>query len=391
MRMKNVLLVFPGLTLNLDEGAKHRLNCYINEYKNAGYNVDVLVFDKSRKNISELKGFLNENANWIVKPYILPILKNIVLAKLSLSYMKAMVAIQAKKKHYEVIQMELYSLRSRLCPSVNTTFITDFHGDMPYEQIENKGYNKESSVIQSMFQQQKDSIKTSDVCIAVSENLKKQLEINTGEKISKYCIISCAVDLKRFIDAETAQIDLSDRIAIGYCGGLQGWQNVDKIIDVAYRLHQLDKRIYLVLYSNSPLDKYQKQLDLLGKENYMVKGLKSIEVPSFLKLLDAGFLLRSNLVLNKVSSPTKICEYLAAGAPLICTQYSGDYERCVKNGENGFVADAPEFTEAELHALMEWLKKVHADKPYYRNLCIKSVESRTFHSEYLNLLNLIMK
>lgn len=36
MRMKNVLLVFPGLTLNLDEGAKHRLNSYINEYKNAG-------------------------------------------------------------------------------------------------------------------------------------------------------------------------------------------------------------------------------------------------------------------------------------------------------------------------------------------------------------------
>ena len=51
---------------------------------------------------------------------------------------------------------------------------------------------------QFMFDQQKESILTSDVCIVVSNKLKQQLELNTAEPIDKYAVVSCAVDLNRF-------------------------------------------------------------------------------------------------------------------------------------------------------------------------------------------------
>lgn len=46
--MPKVLIIFSGagLIVHLNEGAKHRLNCYIKCYKEAGYEVDVLCLFK---------------------------------------------------------------------------------------------------------------------------------------------------------------------------------------------------------------------------------------------------------------------------------------------------------------------------------------------------------
>lgn len=388
-KMKQILITFPGLTLNLDEGAKHRLNCYINSYSDAGYSVKVLVFDKSLKSRKQLRPYLNEKATWILLPYIIPISKNYILAKIALLYMKIATAIVAHMTPFDIIQMELYSLFSFICPKRKTIFITDFHGDMPYEQIENKNYDPKSKVIKFMFDQQKESILTSDVCIVVSNKLKQQLELNTAEPIDKYAVVSCAVDLNRFYNASRASLDLNERIVLGYCGGLQNWQNVDKIIENTIRLHSIDKRIYLAIYTNSPVDRYKQLLDRLGPDNYLIKGLKTNEVPSYLKLLDAGFLLRSDLVLNKVSSPTKICEYLAAGAPLICTQFSGDYERVIEHEINGFVTDSTTFTNYEIERLHIWLNNVKNNRQSFSKRCISSVKDRQFSVEFNSLLNII--
>ena len=43
---KEVLLVYVGLAINVDEGAKHRLNSFINEYNKIGFKVTVLAFCK---------------------------------------------------------------------------------------------------------------------------------------------------------------------------------------------------------------------------------------------------------------------------------------------------------------------------------------------------------
>lgn len=388
MNMKRVLIVFPGIKIKNDEGSKHRLNCHINEYKKRGYEVDVLAFCRDVNFSCESK-YLNPNANWIIRPYAIPLGWNLFLAKLSLIYFGLIIAFHTWIKKYTVVQMELFWCKSILS-SRTPIYITDVHGDLVYELKET---GRAKPWFTNFFVKvQKRIIDKSDICVVVSENLKHQLEKNTGSNVKDYSIISCAVNVEMFNNASKASIDgidLSNRIVLGYCGGFHGWQNFDEMIKVATRLHKLDKRIFLLAFSNSDVKPYMGLLEDLGEKNYYIKGLAPSEVPSYLKLMDAGLLLRSNLVLNIVSSPTKICEYLAAGVPLICTQYSGDYKRCVVNGVNGFVGEDPHFSDKEVELLLEWLKGVKNDRQKVAERCIDSVRDRSFSAEFDGLENLI--
>ena len=367
-----------------DEGSKHRLNCHVNEYKKRGYEVDVLAFCKDAKFSCDSK-YLNPNANWIIRPYLFPLAKNIFFAKCLTAYLKIITAIHTWIKKYDVVQMELWGTRSSLCRK-SSLYITDVHGDIVYELRE---MGKLPSWVADYFVEiQKDFVKHSDLCIFVSENLRRQIEINTNEKEKDYALISCGVDIKRFESAEKANIDgldLSQRIVLGYCGGFHGWQNFDAMIDLAIRLHSMDNRVFLLAFSNGNVEPFNEKLSRLGKENYFIKGLPSKEVPSHLKLMDAGLLLRSDLILNRVSSPTKICEYLAAGVPLVCTQYSGDYARSVVHKENGFVGAEPVFTEKEDEELLSWLKYVKENRHEVSRNCMASVKDRTFEAEFNTL------
>ena len=386
---KRVLLVFPGLDVRIDEGARHRLNSFIDSYAKAGYRVSVLAFVKGAAwpfGVVE-KRKLDKRADWILFPYILPISRNRFLTWLLVLYVKVILGAVSRMRRYDIIQSEILGIFFGLSRRKGTVMVTDFHGDLYSEVVAMKNMDRRNWFVKWMLDAQALSIKDSDHCICVSENLKDQLEANTGMKMGVYTVISCGVDFVRFSEAPVADmgIDLKDRIVLGYCGGLQKWQNIESIISLFRMLQEMDRRVFLMIYTNSPTDGIRDLLDGLGKENFAVLPLKFSQVPSHLKLLDAGFLLREDLVLNKVSSPTKICEYLAAGVPLVCTRYSGDYARSVGHGREGFVLNGLEPSQSEAENLMAFLHKVKADREFYAGICRESASGRTFYSEFERL------
>lgn len=360
MRHKIVLLVFPGLSIQETAGAKHRLNSYIDAYKKNGYKVTVLGFFKDNPFSSRRQ--LNSNAKWILLPFILPMTKMALCTSVLMAYLKCMFAIVTWLVSAPIIQMEMFSLRSRWCnPSKH--YITDIHGDGLYEFVEMGRGDLNHWYARRLLQIQKDNIKSSDRIICVSMNLKRQLETNTGMKINDYRIISCGVDLERYqVEKAELPVDISNRIVVGYSGGLDKWQRIDDIIKIATLLHEKDNRIFLIIYTMGDVEKYQDLFELLGDGNYYIKSLRSDEVPSHLKVLDAGFLVRDNFILNKVSSPTKTPEYLAAGAALICTEYSGDYEVYTKNRNNCFILNREDRFK-DIDGLLEWLHYIKDNKP----------------------------
>lgn len=379
---KKVLIVFPGIQIKNDEGSKHRLFSHILEYNRHGYDVTVLAFCKDAF-FSVDKCFISDNARWFIRPCFLPLAKNKLLRVIVDLYMKLVVTAHSWLAKYRIIQFEMWGLRSPFCRNKGVYYITDVHGDIAHEFKE--GRNRNDWFFQYSIDQQKQFVSNSDFCIVVSENLKDQLEINTGETIKKHAVISCGVDLNRFYDAPKKTIegvDLNDRVVIGYCGGFQNWQNFGEMIDIAIRLHKIDEKVFLLAFSNSDITPYQEKLSELGKDNYYITGLPSQEVPSHIKLMDAGLLLRSNWILNKVSSPTKICEYLASGVPLICTKYSGDYRRSVTHLDNGFVANGPHLSDQEIDELYRWLIEVKRHRSDIAERCMKSVHDRTFEEEF---------
>ena len=360
MRQKKVLLVFPGLSIQETAGAKHRLNSYIDAYTKTGYEVWVLGFFKDNPFSSRRQ--LNSNAKWILLPFILPMTKMPLCTSILMVYLKCMFAIVTWLVSASIIQMEMYSLRSRWC-NPQKRYITDVHGDSLYEFMEMGRGDIKHWYAKRLLQIQKDNIKFSDRIICVSENLKKQLEANTGMKINDYRIISCGVDLDRYqVEKAELPVDISNRIVVGYSGGMDKWQRMDDIIKISTLLHEKDNRIFLIIYTMGNVEKYQDMLERLGNGNYYIKSLRSNEVPSHLKVLDAGFLVRDNLIMNKVSSPTKIPEYLAARAALICTEYSGDYEVYCKNRNNCFVLNREDRFK-DIVGLLEWLHYIKDNKP----------------------------
>lgn len=390
MKENKVLIVFPGLSLDVDEGAKHRLNCHINEFYARGYEVTVLAICKSGIFRKDRKSFMNPNANWILMPYILPISKNLLLSRMLDIYMGLVLTIVTWLNKYDIVQMEVQNIRTRMCaPSV---YVTDVHGDMLHEFVETNGSNTKSWFTKYLIAIQKKIAKYSDYCIVVSEKLKEQIEKNTDCRILKHSIISCGVDYFRFANAkkQSIHIDLSDRIVIGYSGGLQAWQNFDKMIEIVIELRKRLPQVFFLIYTNNSVDGYIEELSLIGEENYLVKPLMSSEVPGYLKLFDAGFLLRDDKILNKVSSPTKICEYLAAGVPVICTQYSGDYERSILDRKNGFVLRNSSITQQEFIELLDWLVMVKKNRKQIALECEQAAAKRTFSEEFDNYYNELM-
>lgn len=381
--MKKILIIFSG-EFHIDEGAKHRLNSFINSYVSRDYEVTVLFFFKDHwKYLLQRGKYLNVQARWILFPYILPISKSFFLANILTWYIELITGLVIFLKSFDIIQAEIrgcslkYAHRKQLK-------IVDFHGDSASESyfVKKKDWLRDWN-----YRDQKKSIELADRCICVSEKLKKQLEKNTGKDISHWNIISCGVDLERFNKAKRIEKkSLSDRIVLGYSGGLQSWQNIRQIIQIVNKLYDLDHRIFFMLYTNHSTDSIHEDLAKLGKDNYAIYSLSSSEIPSYLKILDAGFLLRDDLILNEISSPTKICEYLASGVPLICTRYSGDYERSVKHSSNGFILNDVIPTERENLNLLTFLHGVKRDRKKVSELCYDAVKNRTFENEFTTFI-----
>ena len=117
----------------------------------------------------------------------------------------------------------------------------------------------------------------------------------------------------------------------------------------------MDDRIYFAFFTNGKLNQYKQAIAEIGENNIMIKALNPSQIPSYMKILDGGFLLRDDLILNVVSSPTKIGEYLASGAALICTPYSGDYKLYTEGRDNCFVVNS--YSDEEIKRLIDWLWK----------------------------------
>lgn len=381
--MKKILFTISGLQFQKDEGAKNRLNSFLDSYKKKGYAVDVLFFYSllSIPYFLKRKNYLNPNANWYLIP-TLPISHYFFLSKLTLVIEQFFFYIISRLKTYNIIQAEVRGDIGKFKPE-KSTFIVDFHGDSVAE-AKFKNNNLPNWFTKYLLKAQKESLNYADHVIAVSENLIKILEKNTDQKIINYTIISCGVDLKRFQTTEKFKLkNKEDKIIIGYLGGLTKWQNIEAVLDITIELHNMNRKIFFVLFTNSIIDNtVQQKLDILGKENFYIKALKFAEVPKFLKLLDAGFLIRDNLSLNIVSSPTKTAEYLAAGIPVICTQFSGDYQKSIRHGKEGFVLKNIYLNPKEVKYLNSYLINIKENRGKYRKLCSAAAKKRTWETEF---------
>jgi glycosyltransferase involved in cell wall biosynthesis len=235
------------------------------------------------------------------------------------------------------------ALHGSICSMVNRKkTIVDFHGDLIAEM--NMRGDKQWKV-DLAYKDEKKAIGSATGILAASKALLTVLNERYGHIEIQSATAPCGVDVKRFENAYDNRIKvrkrlgLEERIVFCYLGGFDKWQNIEETLTLFKRIFELDNRSYLMIHTNSSIEKYKDMLNDLGDigHNYNVIPLNSEQVPIYLPASDFGFLLRSDSPVNIVSSPTKFGEYLAAGLSVITTPYSGDAAEITSKYECGFI------------------------------------------------------
>lgn len=382
MLKDKILIVVPGFFFHIDEGAKNRINTFINTYDKAGYKVVVFYTCPipCLKYWPMRKKYLNPVATWFMAPsfsyFRVPLLN-----KISLLIGQVAVFLLTHFNHYKFIQAE-HDVGGMLCKykKKRVSLIVDFHGDSADEFIFKHPMIRDKDWRLKFIRRANTvSIKKASMLLVVSENLRKELMKQTGLTVNNYFVLPCSVVVERFANIKLPQLNINkERIVVGYCGGLQAWQNIGVILDIVMKLRKLDERIFFLLLTPNPIDRIKKELDLIGAENYMYFSLKTDEVPAYLSLMDATFLIRDERMLNIVSSPTKIAESLAAGVPVIATKSAGDINEVVQTGQNGYIIKNINVSDKEISDMSDYLHLVKMNRMHYADLCKKSVISRNW-------------
>ena len=210
--------------------------------------------------------------------------------------------------------------------------------------------------------------------------MKEVIEKQAGISLKRNFIFPCCAKISRFQNVVVSSHP--NIIMLGYFGGLQSWQCVEQVIEIAIRLRKLDDRYKLLILTGSKVDKIQHLLDELGKENYILKAVSQEEIPDWVGKMDISFALRSDRSLNRVSSPTKLRESLAAGVPIVVTEASGDWDEVV-SVETGMVIPNLRISEKTIADLHNFCLQVKANRIDFFDKCRNAVANHTweFYSE----------
>ncbi len=121
-----------------------------------------------------------------------------------------------------------------------------------------------------------------------------------------------------------------DKIVIGYAGNNRIWQGVNFLLETYKELAKDTKEFKLAILTSER----KKIIQLPGVEIYGPLGHN--EVPAFLVDCDILVIPRPYNIVNKLSFPSKLIEYMAMGKPVIASKI-GDTDRIIIDGINGFL------------------------------------------------------
>jgi len=114
-------------------------------------------------------------------------------------------------------------------------------------------------------------------------------------------------------------------IIIIYSGNTQKWQNIDLMIECMKKMN--NKSYLFFIMTQSPDIIKGKVLGLLI-EGYriIIESVAPNELPAYYSLAHYGFMLRDDIVVNRVAAPTKMIEYLGYGIiPIVKSPNIGDW------------------------------------------------------------------
>lgn len=184
--------------------------------------------------------------------------------------------------------------------------------------------------------------KKADKVLAVSHELASHLRKQSGlHKVIS--VVPCCAEFEDAVDTiKRDKINIPETaILICYSGGISKWQRINLVIDTAIAITEQHPNYYFMFLSKDIVEIRQR----INAKNcqYMEKmrfySLNPQDVVKYLALADIGLLLREDILTNRVASPIKAAEYMAAGLALALSPNIGDISNMVIKNNLGVLLD----------------------------------------------------
>jgi len=229
----------------------------------------------------------------------------------------------------------------------------------------------------------------SDVTLVCqSDQMILHLRRKFGQTPSRIAAFRCGVDTALFhFDVHGRKrirsglnIEESDPVFV-YAGSLHKWQKVEAALDLFARYLARKPTARLLLLTSEQPDTLLRRIRARGlaRTEVVVARVEHRGMAEYLSAADAGFLIRDDVVANRVASPTKLGEYLACGVPVITSPVALNWEVCAKAPECFFIHQT-ESSRPDLSALDSFLERCVNARADLAKAC-RSAATRYLSSE----------
>lgn len=189
---------------------------------------------------------------------------------------------------------------------------------------------------------EKKALKKIDYFLFVSEAMRKHYEIKYNLFFPSYMVFPCFnTDIN--LDAFKTPGKYENNTFV-YAGGTAKWQNLDSIVE-AYSLVEshISNAKFLFLTNDS---KYAETLvNKYGIKNFEIKYVKKELLPSVLSQAKFGFVLRDDIAINNVSTPTKLSTYLSCGIIPVFSNSIHDFFELMKDKKYRIIFNKESFCD----------------------------------------------
>ena len=269
--------------------------------------------------------------------------------------------------------------------------VFDVRGDDVSETADQRGISDFSetspdAAVVDAWTRQRFAVERADGVTAVSEAMLEVLEQRYGAVVRRNSlVIPCCPEIEEFLrqqeerEAVRKELGLRDRFVVIYLGSLAWYQMPAHSLRVFRIIRGIIPGAHFFALTTQP-EAMRREIELAGiaPEDATIRSVPPHEVPRLLAASDLGLLLRQEDAVNRVASPVKCGEYLAAGIPVVISRNLGDYSRSIAESRLGTVVNLSAADSDLRTQLAPWLEEYLASPGSVRDRC------RTFAREHLS-------
>jgi glycosyltransferase involved in cell wall biosynthesis len=235
----------------------------------------------------------------------------------------------------------------------SAAIVADFRGVWPDEYLYAKGVDGVAAAdpatregYERALAEVKRALQSADMVLTVSSALGDWLAGHGSRREAAVVVPTCvsgitfsASDRRLIRD----RLGVADKVVLVYSGTVTRYQHVDEGFAAFARIAiaQLGEEHAHVLAITPDVAQMRAALTAANVPitATTVTRLPQQEVASYLSAGDVGFLLRADNIVNRVSVPVKLGEYLAAGIPVVVSRVDGWLQDLVTRAAAGWSVD----------------------------------------------------